>query len=82
MEILEMSDSNVFEREMAGMPILPPKTTIAFRCKDCECVWTFGIETPVLFERFYQKNIECLSCGKSNIEIDIIPIVPPPLSHE
>ena len=79
---MEMSDSNIFEREMAGMPPLPPRVTIAFRCKDCECIWTFGIETPISFERFYQKNKECLSCGKPNIEIDIIPIAPPPLSHE
>ena len=79
METLEMSDSNVFEDALSGMPIIPPKTTIAFRCKDCECVWTFGIETPISFERFYQHNKECMSCGKSNVEIDIIPVALPPI---
>ena len=77
-----MGESDIFERELAGMPTLPPKTTIVFRCRDCECMWTFGIETPISFEKFYQKNKECLSCGKSNVEIDIIPITLPPLSQE
>lgn len=77
-----MSDSDVFERELQGMPILPPKASIAFRCKDCECVWTFGIESPILFERFYQNNKECLSCGRTNVEIDIIPIILPPLRQD
>ena len=74
-----MSDSNVFEDALSNMPIIPPKTTIAFRCKDCECVWTFGIETPISFERFYQNNKECMSCGKTNVEIDIIPVTLPPI---
>lgn len=74
-----MTDADFFDKALQGMPILPPKTSIAFRCRDCECVWTFGIETPISFERFYQHNKECLGCGKANIEIDIVPITLPPL---
>lgn len=74
-----MTDSDFFEKALQGMPVLPPKTSIAFRCRDCECVWTFGIETPIMFERFYQHNKECLSCGRTNIDIDIVPVTPPPL---
>jgi hypothetical protein len=82
MEDLIMSDSDFFEKALQGMPILPPKTSIAFRCRDCECVWTFGIETPISFERFYQNNKECLSCGKTNIEIDIVSVTPPPIYQD
>ena len=79
MESIEMSDSDVFEDALKGMPVIPPKTTIAFRCKDCECVWTFRIETPLSFERFHQNNKDCMSCGKTNVEIDIIPVTLPPI---
>lgn len=77
-----MTDEDFFEKALEGLPILPPKTSIAFRCRDCECVWTFGIETPISFERFYQNNKECLSCGKDNIEIDIIRLALPPIDTE
>jgi len=74
-----MSDSNIYEDALRDMPTIPPKTTISFHCKDCECAWTFGIETPISFERFYQNNKECMSCGKTNVEIDIIPVTLPPI---
>ena len=68
-----MSDSDdVFGREIAQMPVIPPRVTIAFRCKDCDCVWTFGVETAISFQRFYEKNKDCPKCDKANIEIDII----------
>ena len=79
MEDLIMTDSDFLEKALQGMPILPPKPSIAFRCRDCECVWTFGVETPVSFERFYQNNKKCLSCGNTNIEIDIVPTALRPL---
>lgn len=79
---MNKNNPNTFEREMGELPPLPPRVTIAFRCRDCGCIWTFGIETPILFEMFYVKNKECLSCRKSSIEIDIIPLVPPSLSYE
>jgi len=78
---MKKSNPNAFEREMGELPPLPPRLTIAFRCRDCGCIWSFGIESPMSFERFYKDNKECKSCGKSNIEIQIIPIVPPPLSY-
>jgi hypothetical protein len=53
---------------------LPPKLTIAFRCLDCGSTWTFSIENPASFERCYQNNRECLSCGSSNIEINPMPL--------
>ena len=79
---MKKGNPNAFEREMGELPPLPPKTTIAFRCRDCGCIWTYGIETPITLERFYQKHKNCDRCGKSNIEMEIIPIVPPPLSYE
>jgi hypothetical protein len=69
-------NDNPFVNEMAGMPIIPPRITIAFRCKDCDCIWTFGIETAISFQRFYEKNKECPKCDKNNIEIDIIYATP------
>ena len=69
-------NDNIFESEMAEMPIIPPRITIAFRCKDCDCIWTFGIETAISFQRFYEKNKECPKCDKANIEIDIITVIP------
>ena len=76
---MEMTDvPNEFAEGIPNLPILPPKPTIAFRCRDCELVWTFGSEGPVVFERFYQKNRECPSCGNSNIEVDVISQMMPP----
>jgi hypothetical protein len=79
MENLNMGDLDVFKDALSGMPVLPPKTTIAFRCRDCDCVWTFGIETPISFEKFYQKNKECPNCDKANIEINIIALSSSPI---
>lgn len=75
---MKKNNPNAFEREMGELPPLPPRLTIAFRCRDCDCIWTVGIETPISLERFYDKNKECLSCGKSNIEIELIPSPPIP----
>jgi len=72
---------DAYERALPNLPSLPPPLRVAFRCRDCECTWTFGIENPISFEKFYEKNKECFSCGKSNIEIDIIPLPYPPLSE-
>ena len=79
---MKKNNPNAFEREMESLPPLPPRVTVAFRCRDCDCIWTFGIESPISFEIFYAKNKECYNCGKSNIEIDIIPVVPPPIQLE
>jgi len=67
---------DVFERELGNLPPLPPRPAIAFRCRDCVCVWTFGIESPISFQRFYERNKTCPSCGNSNIEIEFIRIGP------
>ncbi len=73
---------NDFERQLGHLPPLPPRLIIAFRCLDCQCMWTFGVETAISFARFYEKNKECLSCGKQNIEIDVIPTPPIPIDLE
>ncbi len=78
----KVNNMNIFERELGHLPPLPPRLIIAFRCRDCECMWTFGIENPISFKKFHDMNKQCLSCGKLDIEIDIIPIQPTPLSEE
>ena len=61
-------------RRLTGQPPLHSKVTMAFRCRDCGSTWTFNTENPVSFERWYQRNRECLFCGNSNVDIDFRPL--------
>ena len=73
---IKKNNPNTFEEEERKLPSLPPKLRIDFVCPDCGHRWTIGIESGTSVELFYEQNKKCLSCGKSSIEIEVIPNPP------